>query len=75
MGTATKEGICPPETIPDPHEHALYVKSHANYDPGEQRSRGYNWSSKQGDINPQTYAFGGVTSARDINGVGKVKKN
>jgi hypothetical protein len=71
MGTATKEGICPPETIPDPLEHSLYVKSHASYDPGEQRARGYTWSSKDGMIDPATYGFGAITVQRDVNGVGK----
>lgn len=71
MGTATKEGICPPETIPDALEHSLYVKSHANYDPGEQRARGYTWSSKDGPIDPATYGFGAITVPRDVNGVAK----
>lgn len=26
MGTACKEIICPPEKIPDPKEHELYIK-------------------------------------------------
>jgi hypothetical protein len=44
-------------------EHQLYVKSHANYDPGEQRHRGYVWKSKEGDINPAQYRFGGLVRA------------
>eukprot|EP00967_Tisochrysis_lutea_P018475 scaffold20937_cov33-Tisochrysis_lutea.AAC.1 len=71
MGTETKEGICPPEEVPDPLEHELYVKSHASYDPGEQRSRGYSWTSKDGPIDPRTYGFGAITTERDVNGVGK----
>ena len=41
-------------------EHAaMYIKTHANYAAGEQRSRQYDWS-KAGSVRnkPSTYAFG-----------------
>ena len=49
----------------------MYVKSHANYEPGEQRHRGYNWVDKDGAIDPSTHRFGGKNKGGMINGVAK----
>jgi len=42
----------------------LYVKSHHNYKPGEQRTRNYNWKG----IDPKTHRFGGVGVSRSDEG-------
>ena len=57
-GDQTKELLHPRERIVPQPEHRLYVKSHANSDPGEQRRRGYSWKSKEGHIDPAMYRFG-----------------
>jgi len=70
-GDASKELLHPIEEPTDPNVHDLYVRSHANYDPGEQRHRGYHWVDKDGQINPHTFMFGGDVKAREYEGVAK----
>eukprot|EP00899_Mesostigma_viride_P021848 jgi/Mesvir1/29665/Mv21506-RA.1 len=41
----------------DPEAHARYVKTHGDYAPGEQRSRGYDWP-----VDPANTVFGAKTS-------------
>lgn len=38
--------------------HDLYVKSHAAYAPGEQRTRGYQWDAT--GVDPTKHRFGAV---------------
>jgi len=70
-GDQTKELLHPRERIIPGTEHQLYVTSHANYAPGEQRRRGYSWKDQEGQINPHLYRFGGTVNKGEINGVGK----
>ena len=42
----------------------LYKRSHGNYAPGEQRSRGYNWN-----VDPNTTRFGQKGDTIALNGV------
>jgi len=70
-GDQTKRLLRPTERVIPESERALYVKSHANYDPGEQRHRGYKWVDKEGDIDPSLYRFGGRTELTDKSGVAK----
>ena len=46
----------PPEDEDKAHE--IYVKTHAAYHPGEQRSRNYDWPAT--GVNPITHSFGAV---------------
>ena len=48
---------------------AQYVKSHGNYDPGEQRKRGYDWNLAK--LDPNEHAFG-ITEERVNEQVAKV---
>ena len=57
-GEQSKELLHPPEKLEPSSEHELYVKSHADYAPGEQRHRNYNWVDKHGDIDPARFNFG-----------------
>jgi len=70
-GDASKELLHPPETLHDPHEHQMYVRSHANFAPGEQRHRGYSWVDKNGQIDPARYSFGADVKPRELNGVAR----
>jgi len=70
-GDQSKELLHPTERIVPQVEHALYVKSHANYDPGEQRRRGYSWQSKHGAIDPSLYRFGANVQKGEMEGVAK----
>jgi len=70
-GEASKDLLHPVEKLNDPAEHQLYVKSHANYHPGEQRNRGYSWVDKNGGIDPSRFSFGADVKAREIDGVAK----
>jgi len=70
-GDAGKALLHPLEQVSDPAEHALYVKSHSNFDPGEQRHRGYTWVDKKGSIDPATFSFGGNVKTNEIAGVAK----
>jgi len=70
-GDASKGLLHPLEKVHDPVEHDLYVRSHANYAPGEQRHRGYTWVDQGGKIDPGFYAFGADIKAREIEGVAK----
>jgi hypothetical protein len=40
-GDLSKQLLMPVERVISDEERALYIKSHANYDPGEQRRRGH----------------------------------
>lgn len=50
--------------------HPLYVASHGNFDPGEQRRRGYEWE-KTNIKDPAEFRFGKTEKEEYINGVGK----
>jgi hypothetical protein len=50
--------------------HPLYVASHGNYEPGEQRRRGYEWE-KTTIQDPAAFRFGKTEKEEYINGVGK----
>jgi hypothetical protein len=54
-----------------PEHQKMYIKTHANYAPGEQRKREYNWKIN-GEIGgkPETYAFG-FGEQRLLNGASK----
>lgn len=54
-GDQSKHLLHPDERVIPEAERMLYVKSHSNYDPGEQRHRGYSWVDKQGAIDPTTF--------------------
>ena len=49
--------------------HALHVRSHGAYAPGEQRRRPYDW--RAAGIDPARFAFGATDKANLVNGVGK----
>ena len=49
----------------------LYLKSHSNFDPGEQKHRGYSWVDKHGPMDPAAYRFGGIVTERDVDGMAK----
>jgi hypothetical protein len=70
-GDQGKQLLHPIERLVPPEEKALYRKSHANFDPGEQKHRGYKWVDQSGTIDPATYTFGGIVCERDVNGMGK----
>jgi len=70
-GDQTKELLHPRERIVPQSEHRLYVKSHANYEPGEQRRRGYSWNSKDGQVDPAQYRFGAAVHKGEKLGVAK----
>jgi len=70
-GDQSKHLLHPDERVIPEAERMLYVKSHANYDPGEQRHRGYSWVDKQGKIDPQTFRFGGNVHEGEKLGVAK----
>jgi len=71
QGDATKRLIHPIERIVSAEEKMMYVKSHANYEPGEQRERGYSWVSKAGPIDPANYRFGAAVDGGEKLGVAK----
>ena len=49
-----KETIYSGENMPEPEEvRQQYLKSHKDYDPGEQKKRPYNWP-----VDPTDYRFG-----------------
>lgn len=70
-GDPTKRMLHPEERIQPENEAALYRKSHANYAPGEQRRRGYEWVDSKGAIDPAQYRFGGIVTERDVDGMAK----
>ena len=53
----------------DSEAHKMYVKTHGNYAPGEQRRRGYDW--KGTGLDPNTATFGGVDKEMYQDGVAK----
>ncbi|PNH00518.1 hypothetical protein TSOC_013655 [Tetrabaena socialis] len=53
----------------DPATHQQYVRSHADFLPGEQRRRDYNWDSA--GIDPTAHRFGGVDKDPQRDGVRK----
>jgi len=57
-GDQTKHLMHPDERLVPEAERQLYITSHANYDPGEQRTRGYKWVDESGPIDPAQYRFG-----------------
>jgi len=70
-GDETKHLMHPQERIVPEAERQLYVKSHSNYDPGEQRHRGYSWVDKDGGIDPAQFRFGGNVKEGEKMGVAK----
>jgi hypothetical protein len=70
-GDETKHLMHPTERVVPEDERQMYMKSHSNYDPGEQRHRGYSWVDQEGKIEPANYRFGGRCEKGEINGVGK----
>jgi len=42
----------------DPEVHALYVRTHASWAPGEQKDRHYDWAATQVGPDPEAHAFG-----------------
>jgi len=70
-GDLSKQLLMPVERVISAEEKALYIKSHANFDPGEQKRRGYTWVDSKGAIDPHDYNFGGIVSERDVNGMAK----
>lgn len=70
-GDQSKALLHPEERLIPEHEHQLYVRSHKNYDPGEQRRRGYTWKDQDGNIDPTTHRFGAAVKHGMHNGVGK----
>jgi len=70
-GTQSKHLLHPDERLVPEAERQLYVKSHANYDPGEQRRRGYSWVDKEGPIDPALFRFGGAVKDGEKAGVAK----
>ena len=70
-GDQSKALLHPPERIVPEDERQLYVKSHSNYDPGEQRRRGYSWKDKEGPIDPAIHRFGAAVKDGQQNGVAK----
>jgi EF-hand domain-containing family member B len=51
-----KDTIYSGENMPEPEEvRQLYLKSHKDYDPGEQKQRPYNWP-----VDPSDFRFGKV---------------
>ncbi|GAX80864.1 hypothetical protein CEUSTIGMA_g8299.t1 [Chlamydomonas eustigma] len=63
--------VFPTEEPPseDAAAHELYVRTHAAYDPGEQRRRHYDW--QQTGVDPTTHKFGAVDKDNYQNGVKK----
>jgi len=56
--TGAKEALYPVESEADESgaSHELYLRSHGDYNPGEQKRRNYNWGSTQ--VNPDEHRFG-----------------
>jgi len=53
----------------DPATKELYIRTHGDYDPGQQRRRGYNWNAA--NIDPATHAFGITEKSVLLDGVAK----
>ena len=70
-GDTTKGLLHPVERVVPESERQMYVKSHANYEPGEQRRRNYIWSDSKGPIDPATFRFGGTAKDGEKDGVAK----
>lgn len=49
--------------------HALYVRTHGAFAPGEQRRRPYDWAAA--GVDPAAHRFGATEKAQIVNGVGK----
>mmetsp|Transcript_6907 Transcript_6907/g.10703 ORF Transcript_6907/g.10703 Transcript_6907/m.10703 type:complete len:454 (-) Transcript_6907:128-1489(-) len=49
--------------------HSMYIKTHGDYAPGQQRRRGYDWGGS--GIDPAAATFGGVDRAPYYDGVAK----
>jgi hypothetical protein len=49
--------------------HEMYIKTHGNYAPGQQRRRGYDWGAS--GIDPDTATFGGLDKEQYLEGVAK----
>lgn len=53
----------------DEDVHHLYVRTHGDFSPGEQRCRSYNWNAA--NIDPNQFVFGIVDKNRESDGVKK----
>tara|TARA_B100000795_G_C22764568_1_gene425113 strand:+ start:145 stop:795 length:651 start_codon:yes stop_codon:yes gene_type:complete len=51
-GDLSKQLLMPVERVISAEEKALYIKSHANFDPGEQKRRGHTTSNPDPDPDP-----------------------
>ena len=58
----------PLQNICCPKAKDLYIRSHGNYQPGQQRNRNYNWGTS--NIDPREHVFGTTEKNRLHNGVG-----
>lgn len=54
---------------PGTKAHALHVRSHGAYAPGEQRRRPYDWQAA--GVDPDRFRFGATDKVNLVNGVGK----
>ena len=64
---AAKDLIFPREYLDNEEGNELYKRSHGSYEPGEQRSRRYQW----GNVDPQQTRFGRKGDTIALNGVSK----
>ena len=55
----------------DSDAHAMYVKSHGNYAPGERRRRGYDWNAA--GVDPESATFGMSTRAGGFEAIEALK--
>jgi len=71
VGTSVSEPsknlIYPEDTSEKEEAKDLYIRSHGNYQPGQQRNRNYNWTSS--NINPKEHVFGTTEKNRLRDGV------
>jgi hypothetical protein len=63
-----KEVVFPPDAKRDSEENRLrYLKSHGNYEAGEQKCRNYTWN-----INTEQHRFGLEQKNKDLEQMNKV---
>lgn len=70
VGTKLDEGRETPSIGQDKtNDDDMYVRTHGNYAPGQQRRRGYNWDAA--GFKPETHVFGITEKEPYHNGVAK----
>lgn len=69
VGTELDENVPLPDGSDADKLHDLYVRTHGNYAPGEQRRRGYNWDAA--GFTPDAHVFGITEKTPYYNGVAK----